>query len=40
LNPEPVLTTRFELEDFLSGISPEQLYSSLDTGEPVGVEIS
>lgn len=36
---KPAFPARFKLEDLLAGITPENLHSAVDTGEPVGVEI-
>jgi antitoxin MazE len=36
---KPAFPTRYKLENLLAGITPENLHSAVDTGEPVGVEI-
>ncbi|MDX1916250.1 MAG: AbrB/MazE/SpoVT family DNA-binding domain-containing protein [Methylophilus sp.] len=35
----PIKTNEFKLEDLLSAITPENLHSRIDFGEPVGKEL-
>jgi antitoxin MazE len=36
---EPVRKLRFELDDLLAGIRPDNLHDPIDTGPPVGREV-
>ena len=36
---KPALPTRLSLDDLLAGVTDENLHSSVDTGEAVGLEI-
>jgi antitoxin MazE len=36
---EPVRKLRFELDDLLAGIRPDNLHDPIDTGLPVGREV-
>lgn len=36
---EPVVPTRYELDDLLAGMTPDNLHAEIDTGVPRGREI-